>query len=123
MITNFKIYEQKIKKYFEGYYNKKEIWKIPTKTPDYYIAKWKIGAGNSMNTIYGKNDYQLLHYNDHFPGGKNRNDNWSWSDVDSHSGLSNIKFIYTPEYMGEVEITQDDIDGYYVEKEAEKYNL
>jgi len=111
-------------KYFEKN-NKKEIWKLPTKEPDFLIAKWKIGADKSFNWWLGEEpEYILLHYSDNFPGGKDRDDNWTHSGVDSTDfDISKGKYIDSPEYMGEVEITDEDIERYEIEKETLKYNI
>lgn len=110
-------------KYFEN--NKKsEIWMVPTKKPDFNIAINKIDAGKAFDWLGGNNEdkYVLLHYDDHFPGGKKCRDNWTFSSIDS-ANYDGIKYISYPEFMGNVEITKDDIEDYYTEKEAEKYNL
>jgi len=47
--------------------------------------------------------------------------NWQWSRVnaENHRG----KWIDEPEYQGEVKVTPEDIEMYYLKKSADKYNL
>ncbi len=112
-------------KYFEKK-NKKEIWIVPMDETIFLIAKWKIGANNSFNWMVKRekeDDHILLHYSDNFEGDKNRDDNWTYSSVDSVDISTNKKFVDSVEFMGKVEISQEDKKRYYAEKEAEKYNL
>jgi len=116
-------------KYFEKK-NKVEIWKVPTREPYFTKAKIKIGAKNSFNwmsDLKNNEEYILLHYSDNFPGGKDRNDNWTHSGVDatdfSDGTFGNGKYIDTPEYMGEVELSKEDMERYKIEKETNKFNI
>jgi len=109
-------------KYFEN--KKKEIWMVPTKKPYLDIATKKVGADKAAFNWIGEKgeEYILLHYGDYFSGGKGRCDNWTFSSVNCKD-FDSKKYTDYPEFMGKVEITQDDIDKYYTEKESEKYNL
>ena len=127
-LKTYESYEDKIEHFLKNIrpyedYDYKEICKIPTKSPEYEICKWKIGAVCSNLYKDSKDeDFILIHYIECFDGGKTNDENWTWSGVGS-SNYEGIKFQDLPEYKGKVEITEEDRERYYAEKEAEKYNL
>ena len=115
-------------KYFEGH--KIEIWKVPTKEPYFTIAKEIIGAKNSFNWMSdtkNNEEYILLHYSNNFLGGKDNDDNWTFSGIDATNfrgyHARDRKYIDSPEYMGEVKLPKEYAERYIIEKDTDKYNL
>ena len=91
-------------------------YKVPTKTPKFWIAQEKIGAdanGFFFLDDSAQHDYVLLHRD---------GIEWTWSPIDAED-FDGDNYIDLPEYMGEVEVTQDEIDDWYMYKNAKKYNL
>ncbi|MCF7796065.1 hypothetical protein K9M42_03145 [Patescibacteria group bacterium] len=113
-----------ILKKFENYLKEEtEIWKVPTKMPDFLIALKKIGAENSgLSSLSFMDIYQLVHYIHHFDGGKNTPDNWTISG-DGATNFDGKRFTDSKFYKGEVKITQQDIEKWKIEKNMKKYNL
>jgi len=103
-------------KYIKLFENKEnKIYNVPTKTPEFWIAKDKIGAGDELS--FFDDDpigYILLHYDD--------DGDWTWSSVYSTDPYG-TRYIDKPEYMGKIEVTQDDIDEWDMRNAAKKYNL
>ena len=109
MITNFKIFESETNK---KYWRIKISDKISNKMID--VQLYKIGM--PIQTIE-KFDFLHFHTKDILIGFGYKN-KYGFNDIDDN--------FYKDEgfkYMGEVEITEDDIKNYEIAKNQEKYNL
>ena len=96
---------------------KNEIyWKIQTTLPNMEIALNKIGMdkediedwlNKTLRNRYVNHQYIFL-FKDIYSNA------WQWSELDYNS---------TAKYMGEIEITPEEIDEYNMKQSAKKYNL
>lgn len=113
-------------KYFESY-DEREIWMVPTKEPDYWVAKWKIKADGVLNQlVFGKDeaDWILLHYEDEYDGGRKNDSNWTWSNIGARDDMGE-KYLNSYYFKGKVYVTDEDIEIYNLSKNKEfkQFNL
>ena len=117
-------------KKFENHEYIGEFWLIRTDKPYMELSLHKIGATQSeierfnLSSTYKLHDkiYISMRYN--FVNGVIdglNNDNCGWMPGDANGDFFYIKNKFN--YMGEVIITDEDIEEYSIKKNIEKYNL
>ena len=115
-------------KTYESYGFTPELWRLKTKTPFFKVGMDKIGITDEElenfldenraieNFYLDKEDYILIliDYNE------NGDKEILWSDNRNDFTYNRIR---DPEYMGDVEITDEDIENWNIKQDAKKYNL
>jgi len=98
-------------------------WKVPTKEPDIFIAISKLkGCTIKKEDLYSSRSEYLQTVKPDYPGyffiiHNLQQDSWFWMDSIENQISDNLK------YKGEVKITVKDVEKYYLEQDANKYNL
>lgn len=95
-------------------------WRISNKYPDILITFDKLGIPKEEFDWLWSEDNHILKdiylFKTKYDDGHT---NWSHSDL----GWKNPSYCKPPKYMGKVEITDKDIERYYLNKNTKKYNL
>jgi len=114
-------------KKFEGSNEKGKFWKINTDEPYFEISLHKLGFDDSIKeTIYSMNNYHIKNSGLVYIYIIDTNTSWmgisvTWSQVSDFRKDTAIE--NGNEYMGEVDITEEDIKKWKLIKTAEKFNL
>ena len=92
-------------------------WKLSNKYPDILIAFEKLGVPENWGDWLWSEDNHLLKQFYIFKTiYKNGNINWSYADLN----FQNPDYRKPPVYMGEVEITKEDLEKFYLKKKCRK---
>lgn len=105
----------KVKKFNEIQSNKSESWLVSLKRPNLEISLEKIGMDKSIIKQKAKSFRE-----------KGRMSNRKKLYVRNYHGVWDVTFIRYDDmykYLGEVDVTPEEIEQYYLKKDSEKYNL
>jgi len=95
------------------------VWKVPYKLPHTEIAAQKLGADLTTYHLYKLNGEKkfnsiFIYFIEEIDGDIVT---WFFNQGINYGMLGNYN------YKGEIEITNEDIEDYYIKKNTDKYNL
>lgn len=121
MINSFRLFEREV------LFPKRFVyWKLSTKRPDFLIQLWKIGMSDAMiksfDRVFDKDSDRdvYIYYKGEDTPENMEHLNWTWKDIGKRDKIIG-QALY--KYIGQVYLTDQDLEDYEVDQMAKKYNI